>query len=40
MRSFGKGLLALLVTLSPLAIPIASGAAVEVAGFPGDAETG
>jgi iron complex transport system substrate-binding protein len=34
MRSFGKGLLALLVILSPLAIPIASGAVSKSPGFP------
>ncbi|HWD96892.1 MAG TPA: ABC transporter substrate-binding protein [Acidimicrobiales bacterium] len=33
MRPFGKGLLALLVTLSPLAIPIASGNASASPGF-------
>src|SRR3984957_11486757 len=33
MRPFGKGLLALLVTLSPLAIPIASGSASASPGF-------
>src|ERR1700684_3857675 len=34
MRSFGKGLAALLVILAPLAIPIASGAASKSSDFP------
>jgi iron complex transport system substrate-binding protein len=34
MRPFGKGLLTLLVTLAPLAIPIASGAASKPSDFP------
>ena len=34
MRPFGKGLVALLVALSPLAIPIASGASAKSSDFP------
>jgi iron complex transport system substrate-binding protein len=34
MRPFGKGLLALLLTLSPFAIPIASGASTKSSDFP------